>query len=146
LVDALLSFGDPSAMDIHARVECWALDEVALPGKLVNQMIGWLYRENRLCRGTMSVRTRTIGPASVRIPTLAAINTADEIAPPASVTPFIDQMATKDTRVIKYPGEAGVGLQHLAMLVGRQSFARVWPEIISWLKARHRPQSKARLA
>src|SRR6266436_6820201 len=31
---------------------------------------------------------------------------------------------------IKYPGEVGVGLQHLAMLVGRQSFARVWPEII----------------
>jgi len=58
------------------------------------------------------------------------------------VTPFIDQMATKDTRVIRYPGEVGVGLRHLAMLVGRQSFVRVWPEIISWIKARHRPESK----
>jgi polyhydroxyalkanoate synthase len=146
LVDALLSFGEPSAMDTHARVECWTLDEVALPGKLVNQMIWWLYRENRFCRGTLSMRNRTIGPVNVGIPTLAAVNTADEIAPPASVTPFIDQMAIKDTRVIKYPGEVGVGLQHLAMLVGRQSFARVWPEIISWLTARHRPESKAGLA
>jgi polyhydroxyalkanoate synthase len=144
--DTLLSFGEPSAMDIHARVECWALDEVALPGKLVNQMLRLLYDENQFCRGTMSVRDRIIGPASVRIPTLAVVNTADEIAPSASVTPFIDQMATKDTRTIKYPGEMGVGLQHLAILVGRQSFARVWPEIISWLKARHRPKGKTRLA
>jgi polyhydroxyalkanoate synthase subunit PhaC len=143
-VDALLSSGEPSAMDIHARVECWALDEVALPGKLVNQMIQWLYRENRFCRGTISMRNRAIGPASVTIPVLAIINTADEIAPPASVTPFIDQMATKDTRVIRYPGEVGVGLQHLAMLVGRRSFATVWPAIISWLKARLRPEGNGR--
>ena len=86
------------------------------------------------------MRNRTIGPASVTIPVLAAINTADEIAPPASVTPFIDQMAIKDTHVIEYSGEVGVGFQHLAMLVGRQSFARVWPAIISWIKARLRPE------
>jgi polyhydroxyalkanoate synthase len=141
-VDALLSFGEPTAMEIHARVECWALDEVALPGKLVNQMIQWLYRENRFCRGTMSMRNRTIGPSSVTIPVLAAINTADEIAPPASVTPFVDQMAAKNTRVIRYRGEVGVGLQHLAMLVGRQAFAWVWPAIISWLKAQLQPDGK----
>jgi len=28
-------------------VERWALDEVPLPGKLVHQIVEWLYRENR---------------------------------------------------------------------------------------------------
>jgi polyhydroxyalkanoate synthase len=37
------------------------------------------------------------------------------------------------TRLIEYPGEIGVGLQHLAILVGRQAHATVWPEVISWL-------------
>ncbi len=50
LIDAVLSAGDPLAMEIHARVERWALDEVPLPGKLVHQIIDWLYRENRFCR------------------------------------------------------------------------------------------------
>ena len=38
-------------------------------------------------------------------------------------------------RVIEYPGETGVGLQHLAILVGRQAYAHVWLEIVSWIKA-----------
>ena len=43
LIDAVLSATDQRALDIHARVERWALDEVPLPGKLVHQ-IEWLYR------------------------------------------------------------------------------------------------------
>jgi polyhydroxyalkanoate synthase len=136
LMDAALSLADPSAMDIHARVERWALDEVALPGKLVNQIVQWLYRENRLCRGTLSVCGKTIEPSRTRTPTLAVVNTADEIAPPTSVAPFVEKMATHDTLIIEYPGEVGVALQHLAMLAGRQAFVRVWPQIISWLKTR----------
>ena len=38
--------------------------------------------------------------------------------------------------VLEYPGEIGVGLQHLGILVGPQAYVRVWPEIISWLRAR----------
>ena len=134
-MDAALSLTDPTAMDIHARVERWTLDEVALPGKLVSEIVQWLYRENRFCRGALSVVGRTVGPASVRTPTLAIVNTADEVAPLASVAPFINNMPTKDARIIEYPGEIGVGLQHLGMLVGREAYARVWPQIITWLNA-----------
>jgi hypothetical protein len=38
-------------------------------------------------------------------------------------------------RVIEYAGESGVGLQHLGILVGRQAYARIWPQVISWIKA-----------
>jgi polyhydroxyalkanoate synthase len=63
------------------------------------------------------------------------INTADEIAPPASIAPFAQAMRAGAARIIEYAGESGVGLQHLAILVGRQAYAQVWPKIISWLKA-----------
>src|SRR5262249_40492702 len=55
LMDAVRSAGDPVARDIHARVERWALDEAPLSGKLVFQIFQWLYRENRLCGGTLRV-------------------------------------------------------------------------------------------
>lgn len=136
LMDAVLSVTDGQALEIHARVERWALDEVSLPGKLVHQIMEWLYRENRFCRGTLKVRETLIGPSSLSVPTLAVVNMADDVAPLASVKPCIDAMPVRDVRIIEYPGESGVVLQHLGVLVGRQAYAQVWPEIISWLKSR----------
>jgi polyhydroxyalkanoate synthase subunit PhaC len=134
-MDAALSLADPAAMDIHARIERWALDEVALSGKLINQIVQWLYRENRFCEGTLTVLDRTVGPASMTVPTLAVVNAADEVAPLTSVAPFIHKMPSQDTCIIEYPSEIGVGLQHLGMLAGRTVYARVWPQIVAWLKA-----------
>jgi polyhydroxyalkanoate synthase len=137
LRDAALSSIDPPALEICARVVRWACDEVPLPGQLVNEIAQLLYRENRFCRGTLTIRDRTLGPSSVQVPTLAIVNTADEIAPLNSIKPFLDKMPTKETRVIECPGEVGVGFQHLAMLAGHQTHARIWPEIFAWLKARY---------
>ena len=136
LTDAALSVTDGRALEIQARVERWILDEVSLPGKLVHQIMQWLYRENRFCRGTFKVRETLVGPSSLSVPTLAVVNMADDVAPLASVKPCIDAMPVRDVRIIEYPGEIGVGLQHLGVLVGRQAHAQVWPEIISWLKSR----------
>jgi polyhydroxyalkanoate synthase len=135
LVDAAMSIGDARALDIHARIERWALDEAPLPGKLVHQIVKWLYRENRFCRGTLTVLNRTIGPSCLDLPTLAVVNMADEVAPLASIEPLLDAMPTTDVSVIKYAGEAGVALQHLGILVGREAHARVWPNILAWLAA-----------
>jgi len=134
LMDAAMSITDPHAMVVHARVERWALDEVPLPGKLVHQIIDWLYRENRFCRGSLKIGEKCIGPYSLSAPTLAVVNIADEIAPLASLKPFTDAMA-KNVRIIEYRGELGVCLQHLGILVGRQAKSHVWPEIISWLRS-----------
>jgi polyhydroxyalkanoate synthase len=135
-MDAAMSISDPLAMEIHARVERWALDEVPLPGKLVHQIIDWLYRENRFCRGMLKIGERFIGPSSLSVPTLMVVNTADEVAPPISLRPFADAMA-KNVQIVKYPGELGVCFQHLGILVGRQARAHVWPEIVSWPKFRN---------
>jgi polyhydroxyalkanoate synthase subunit PhaC len=135
LIDAALSVGDPIAMEIHARVERWALDEVPLPGKLMHQIIDWLYRENRFCREKLEVYEKFVGPHGLSTPTLMVINTADQIASFASLVPFTEKMTTK-MQIIQYPGEVGVCLQHLGILVGRQARATIWPDILSWIKLR----------
>jgi polyhydroxyalkanoate synthase len=135
MVDAALSFGDPHAAEIQARVERWALDEVPLSGRLVDEVVQWLYCEDRFCRGVLPVRERLIGPSGVSVPVLAVVNAADDVASRASVAPFLAAMPTKEARIIEYPGETGVGLPHLAILVGRRAYAEVWPQIIEWLGA-----------
>jgi polyhydroxyalkanoate synthase len=98
---------------VQARVERWALDEFPLPGRLVNEIFDWLCRENRLCAQTLRIGDRILGPSSLRTPMLAVVNIADAVAPPRSIAPFIDAMQGGHTHLIEYPGEAGVGLQHL---------------------------------
>lgn len=135
LMDAALSIADREAMEIHARVERWALDEVALPGRLVHQIIEWLYRENRFFLGNLKITDKSVAPSTLSAPTLAIVNTADEVAPLTSVKPFIDAMCSKNGWLIEYSGEVGVCLQHLGILVGRKARANVWPSIIAWLNS-----------
>jgi polyhydroxyalkanoate synthase len=106
----------------------------------VHQLIEWLYREDRFYRGELKIGGHLVGPRSLAAPTLAVINTEDDIAPLSSVKSFIEAMGTKDARIIRYPGEIGVCLQHLGVLIGKEAHAKVWPEIISWIGARrHTP-------
>lgn len=135
LTDALLSLADSRASDIHARIERWALDEVALPGKLVKEIVELLYRENRFCRGILKVGEQIVGPQSLSAPTLAVVNTADVVAPLGSVSPVGAAIGPEIFHIIEHPGETGVCLQHLAILVGRHAYAQVWPQIIDWIMA-----------
>ncbi|MBV8700963.1 MAG: alpha/beta fold hydrolase [Bradyrhizobium sp.] len=135
-VDAALSAADRRAMSIHARVERWALDEVALPGKLVSEIVEWLYRENRFGRGVLQLGEQTIGPKTLSVATLAVVNTADAVAPVDSVSPLAEALGPEKFTILTYPGEPGVALQHLGILVGREAHAEAWPKIIDWIKAR----------
>jgi polyhydroxyalkanoate synthase subunit PhaC len=135
LIDATMTLTDPHAVELHARIERWALDEVPLPGKLVHQIIDWLYRENHFCRGVLKLGNVLVGPDNVAVPTLALVNTADDIAPMASIKAFTEALPAENVRIIEYPGEAGVGLQHIAILVGTQARAKLLPQVISWLNS-----------
>jgi polyhydroxyalkanoate synthase len=144
LTDAFLSLADERARDIHARVERWALDEVALPGKLVREIVELLYRENRFCRGTLKVGEQIIGPENLSAPTLAVVNTADVVASLNSVSPINEALGPEKFRIIEYPGETGVCLQHLGILVGLHAHAQVWPQIIDWIMLQYERGLKLR--
>ncbi len=134
LLDAAASAADARAAELRLRIECWTLDEVPLSGKLFHDIFLRLYRENRLCRGRLAIRGRVIRPSRLRLPILAVANAKDEVAPPATVAPFLEAMPGAETGLIEYPGEPGVVLQHLGILVGHDAFEGIWPEILAWIK------------
>jgi polyhydroxyalkanoate synthase len=136
LLDGALSLGDPAAMRLHARVERWALDEAPLPARLTGEILSELYREDRFCRGELRVGKRWARPAAITLPVLGVVNSADRIVVRGSVQPFLEAVSSPDVRLIDYPGEIGAALQHVGVLVGRAAHARVWPEILAWIKAR----------
>lgn len=76
-----------------------------------------------------------VGPLKLSVPAIAVVNQADAVAPLTSIKPFIEVMPPNKGRIIEYPGEAGVSMQHLGVLIGRQAHATVWPEIVSWIRS-----------
>ncbi|WP_157932980.1 alpha/beta fold hydrolase [Roseovarius salinarum] len=133
--DAAATAGDPAAARLRMQIERWSYDEVPLSGKLVREVLSRLYHDDSLCRGTLDIDGHRIDPARLRLPMLAAVNTADDVAPPQAVRPFFDAMPGAETRVIAYPGETGIVLQHLGVLLGRKAGSGLWPEIIAWIRA-----------
>lgn len=134
MLDAATSLGDTGALEVQTRIERWTLDEAPLPGRLVHEIVEQLYREDRLYRGTLSVGGAAVRAHDLQLPVLAVNNTADDIAPPASVRAFFDASPAR-TRVIEFGPEQGIGMQHLAILAGPRAHARIWPEIVSWIDA-----------
>jgi polyhydroxyalkanoate synthase len=133
VLDAALSAGNQDAMTLLTRVERWTLDEVALSGALVREVFEQLYCDDEFCRGRLVLGGQRLGPKRLELPTLLVANKADEIASPSSARRFARAMPNGHCVVFEQPSEDGVGLQHLALLVGRDAHARLWPEIIAWL-------------
>src|SRR5918993_1185304 len=131
------SAGDPLAAAVHGRAVRWTLDELAMPGRLVEEVLERLYREDRLATGTLQVGDRCVGLDGLRIPVLAVDNPVGRVVPPASVLDGLARMPPDvPRRVLSYEGERGPALQHLGPLVGPGAHIRLWPEILDWIAAR----------
>jgi polyhydroxyalkanoate synthase len=129
-LDGVLSAADPALARLHLQVERWTLDEVALSGRLVGEILERLYRNDEFRRGALALGADTAGPSALRVPVLAVTNTADGVAPRGAVKPFLDAMPAGYATILEYPGEHGVALQHVAVLVGPRAHAELWRQIV----------------
>jgi len=136
IADLMSSVVDPEAFRTHMLVERWSLDEVPLSRQLFEEVVELLYREDCLTQGTLLVGDQHVAPENLTMPLLNVIEAKSQIVPPSSVVPFHEAAGSEDKHIIWYPGDVGVGLQHVGMLVGRYAHQHLWPEILEW--ARHR--------
>jgi polyhydroxyalkanoate synthase subunit PhaC len=133
-LDGLLSAADPQRLEGHLRATVWSLDELPLPRALFAEVVQWLYREDRLLRGTLMLDAGKAEPRRIRAPVLSVIDPDCPVVPPESVLPF-HRALRSETRVLWYEGDTGVALQHVGMLIGDSAHRRLWPAIIQWLSS-----------
>jgi polyhydroxyalkanoate synthase len=135
-IDRVASSWDPERLRLHYRVERWALDELPLSRRLVEDVVHLLYREDRFMRGTLTLGGRVVRPQQVITPILAVVDPRSRVVPEASVRPFLDAAGTGDTTLLEYRGDTGVSLQHVGVLVGPTAHRRLWPSILDWMVRR----------
>jgi polyhydroxyalkanoate synthase len=133
-LDRLAAIGDPRAVTTQLRVERWALDELPLPGRLFEEVVEELYREDRFLSGTLLVNGRVASPAALAMPLLGVVRPSSLIIPPQSVLPLHDIAPSRRQRLLRYDGDRGVSLQHVGVLVGETAHRRIWPAILRWIR------------
>ena len=133
-MDAFVSLADPEASRTHHRVMRWTMDEFALPAPFFRAVLEELYRQDRFCRGTLTVGGRPARPGAVTAPVFCVYDPRSRIIPPDAVLPALDLLGSAAVHTHAYGGDRGVALQHVGTLVGRNAHATLWPEVLGWLR------------
>jgi polyhydroxyalkanoate synthase len=107
----------------------WLNDWLGWPAAFGDQWIHWLQQENRLARGTLTLRGHPVDLGAVTPPVLAVAAKADTIVPPAAVHALLDLVSSAERNYEETPGG------HLWPLVAPHARAALWPTLTAWLRA-----------
>jgi polyhydroxyalkanoate synthase subunit PhaC len=128
--DASASLFDRQAMALHVAVIRWTLDEFHPSGRLIQDVVQLLYREDRFVRNELYFARRLVRCDSLaQIPVAAVVDHTSRVVPSSSTLE-----ALRDPSVFVYEPEIGVALQHVGPLVGRRAHTKIWPNIIGWIQ------------
>jgi polyhydroxyalkanoate synthase subunit PhaC len=111
----------------------WIADNPPFPAAAYREWITWMYKENRMVRGTMRLRGRPVDLDAVDQSLLVVTAGADHIAPPQGTKPLLDLVGSDDVTCIDRPGG------HIGLMAGSKARAEIWPDIAAWLAERSSP-------
>ena len=121
---------DDEYLDGFLALETWGNDNVSFPGGAYRTLVGALYREDALARGTMLLSGRPARLANITCPTLAVTFEHDNIVPWPSAAPLLDAVGAVDKERIHLPGG------HVGAVVSRAAARTLWPRLSAWWAAR----------
>lgn len=121
---ALQGATDPALI---ARFNAWNARAVDLPGAYFLQTAEWIFRENRLARGTFPALGRVSPLSGITAPIFVLASADDEIVslPQATAVKALCPRANVEIRI--EPG------RHLSLFMGRRTLATAWLQIARWL-------------
>jgi polyhydroxyalkanoate synthase len=121
---------DPRVVESWHAMNTWVNDLIPLAGGVYRQLIEDLYRQNRLTKGTMTLRGERVDLGNIRASVLNVVATEDHIVPPAQSQGVMDLIGSEDKTLLHIPGG------HIGMMAGSAAVKRTWPQIEAWLAER----------
>ncbi len=108
----------------------WVSDNPAFPARAYREWITWMYKENRLAKGTMRLRGRRVDLGKIEQNLLVVTAGGDHIARPTETAPILDMVASED--VTHFDRSGG----HIGLMAGSKARRQIWPDIADWLRQR----------
>ncbi|HYL04164.1 MAG TPA: class III poly(R)-hydroxyalkanoic acid synthase subunit PhaC [Steroidobacteraceae bacterium] len=137
-VRLLTGRSDRRAVETFVRMERWIFDSPPQAAVAFTEFIRWLYQENRLVRGTLSLGGRHVDLGRIRQPILNLYAAGDHIVPPAASAAMGRYVGSSDYTA------CAIETGHIGMYVSRKGRAEIPGRIISWLRERQGRRGPAR--
>ena len=120
------------------RFNLWNLRTLELPGAYFLQTTEWIFRENRLARGSFEALGRIAPLSAIEAPIFVLAAADDEVVSlPQAIT--VKSLCNKTRVSIRIaPG------RHLSLFMGRKTVAGAWREIAGWLAEKRAEPASAR--
>ena len=114
---------DAEFIERHESLRNWYRLNKDIAGRLYLETVRQLFKENRLAKGTMTVRDELVDLSAIRCPVNLVAGKRDHITPPAQL--FALQPLTPHATSTRYLVDAG----HIGVFMGRTALATVWKEL-----------------
>jgi polyhydroxyalkanoate synthase len=108
----------------------WVGDNPPFPGKAFAQMLHWLYRDDALIGGRISLRGRRVKLGLIDQNLLVVTAQGDHIAPRIGTMPIFDLVVSEDVTHLDRPGG------HIGLIAGSKAKNEIWPDLAGWLAER----------
>jgi len=124
------NLADTRKVDSWHAMSTWVRDGIPIAGATWRELIVYLYREDRLMRGTLSLRGEKVDLSQLRANLLDVIAEADHITPPCQSETLISKVGSADKQVLRVAGG------HIGVMAGSGAAKGTWPKIEAWLGER----------
>lgn len=114
-------------------METWLNDNIPVPGEVYREFVKYLYQQNQLTRGELTIGDRRVDLGQITCPVLNLMATKDDLVPCAQSEPFNDLVGSRDRKAIRL--NAG----HIGLAVGSRAQRELWPQAVDWLADRSDP-------
>ncbi len=121
---------DDKFVNEYLTMETWLNDNIAVPGEIYREFVKYLYQQNQLTRGELTIRGKRIDLKQIICPVLNLMARRDDLVPCSQSEPFNDLVGSNDRKTIKL--DAG----HIGLAVGSRAQRDLWPEAVKWLAER----------
>jgi polyhydroxyalkanoate synthase len=108
----------------------WVADNPPFPGRAYREWITWMYKENRLVRGTLRLRDKPADLRRIEQNLLVVTAGADHITPRSNTVPLLDLVSSKDVTHLDRAGG------HIGLMAGSRARKEIWPDLAGWLAER----------
>lgn len=108
----------------------WVAANPPFPSRAFREWITWIYKENRLVQGRVTLRGRAVDLGSIEQNLLVVTAGSDHIAPREGTEPLLGLVSSEDVTHLARPGG------HIGLVAGSKAKRELWPVLIDWLAER----------
>jgi polyhydroxyalkanoate synthase len=108
-------------------VESWLYDSVPIIGKVFEQIIDDIYKNNLLIQNKMMLGKELVDLKKITIPVLNIVGSNDDLVSAESSRTITTVVSSKDKKTLEFP------TGHVGLCISKKAHKKLWPEVGKWL-------------